>query len=501
MEQKHNNLRNSNNRIMLVGAIAPTLSGSVSSGCLPFGAMALSAYLKQKGVQCKVISTAFPNAVEEIYRNLDNIDLLGISSMSGPYLKYAILAAQNVKRLRPNLPIVWGGPHASLMDEDLIVRDFADFVIRGVGEKALLKLIKVLKGEGSFSSVPGLTWTENGSIKRNELDANFNIDEFPQLDYSFIPDKYSHFLKDEFSYFSSRGCPFDCSYCVATQIYNRRWYNKSEDKIISELKRAYHRYRFKSIFFWDDNLFVNIARLCNILSRLNHLNIRFRWSGFCRADIFSKLDDKVICQLKKRGLHWVSIGAESGSQRILDRLNKQITLDNIKQTVNKFKKWGIGADFSFMGGIPGETTDDFYKTVRLIKWIKRKYPSAGVRVFRFIPYPKMPILNQNREITKLLPKDVHGWCNVTYQNRKFPWVPKKINRALAVLTPASLYSQKPADISLVNLAVFFLYYITQLRIKTNFFFLPLEGVVAEKMYRMATQRVLNNFVKEINELS
>ncbi|MBU4486316.1 MAG: B12-binding domain-containing radical SAM protein, partial [Candidatus Delongbacteria bacterium] len=449
--EKTYNKRDFCKKIMLVGAIGPTLTGEVSSSCLPFGAMALSAFLKERGINCKVVSTAFPRAAEEIFNALDDIDLLGISSMSGPYLNYAISISIAVKKIKPELPIVWGGPHASLMDEDLITNDFVDFVIRGVGEVSLWELVKALKGESSFFSVPGLTWIDRGLIKRNGLSTDFEINALPPLDYSFLSDKYPFLMTDEFSYFSSRGCPFECSYCVASQIYNRRWYNKTEEKVIDELEEAYQKYRFKSVYFWDDNLFVDIKRLLRILESLNNRDIFFQWSGFARVDTFSRLGRETVAELEKRGLKWVSFGAESGSERTLSRIDKGITVDNIKETVLKLKGFNIVCDFSFMGGMPQETDQDFYDTVNLLRWIKKNNSRSSVRMFRFVLYPKMPMLDDHKEIRNLLPKNIYGWSKITYQNAKFPWVSSKINRALTTLSFTSLYSETKRKLSIKNI--------------------------------------------------
>lgn len=483
-------------RCLLIGAIAPSVGKNVSPGCLPFGVMALSSFLKENGVDCKVVSTALPLAADKIFEELDKADLFGISSMSGPYLSYAISIIETIRKIKPNLPIVWGGPHASLMGEDLINRNLADYVIKGVGEKSLLMLIKSLGQDSALSFIPGLIYRDRGQIKQNPPDLNFDINEFPQLDYSIILNLRPSLLSEEYSYFSSRGCPFDCSYCVASIIYNRRWYNKSEDKVVSELTEAYNKYRYKSVFFWDDNLFVDPKRLTNILSRLNEVNINFKWSGFCRADLFAKFDDEIIKEFKNYGLIWISIGAESGSQRILDSLNKGIKVEHIKEAVVKLKNWDIPCDLSFMGGLPTEQVDDFYKTLDLLKWVKNTHPQASVRLFRFIPYPKMPILNSFKNT---LPTNTYDWCNVTYQNTQFFSLPKKINRALHILSTASLYAQKPQDLSFKNLPIVFLYYLAQFRIKTRFFYFPIEGIAVKKLYDLITLRILKDFKKELNK--
>ncbi len=485
-------------KCLLVGAIAPALGNNISPGCLPFGTMALSSYLKQQGIQCKVVSTALPGAIDQILNELNNVDLVGISSMSGPYLSYAISVAEAIRKIKPDLPIVWGGPHASLMGDDLIKRQLADFVIKGVGEKSLLMLVKSLDDYLPLNSVPGLIYKENGTIRQNRTESNFNIDEFPQLDYSVAEKDYPKLLNEEFSYFTSRGCPFNCSYCVASEIYNRRWHDKSEGKIIAEISEAYDKYKFKSILFWDDNLFVDAHRLVNIFTKLRERNIHFSWSGFCRADTFSRLDYEVIEKLTESGLVWVSIGAESGSQRILNTLNKGIKVEQVRETAIRLKKQNIQCDFSFMAGLPGETKEDFYETLNLVRWIKGIYPQASTRIFRFIPYPKMPILNS---IKDSLPDNSYDWCNVTYQKTQFYRIPKEVNRALYVLSPASMYSQKPQTLSLRNMAILFLYHLTQLRIKMRFFYFPLEGIFIEKVYDKLTLKVLKDFRRELSRKS
>ncbi|MDD5255777.1 MAG: radical SAM protein [Candidatus Omnitrophica bacterium] len=486
-------------KCLLVGAIAPPLGDRISPGCLPFGAMALSGFLKAKGVDCEVISTALPNAAREIKDRLAHIDLLGISSMSGPYLEYGISVAKAAKRLRPDLPIVWGGPHASLMGEDLIRNKLADYVIRGAGEKPLLALITAIEGNLAFASVPALSWTEGGLLKESPQDNSFDINELPQMDYSVVSLKYPHLLKEDFAYFSSRGCPYDCSYCVASQLYNRRWHNKSEDRVVEELAQDYEKYQFKAVFFWDDNLFVDSNRLKRILDRLQERGIQFNWAGFCRADLLTRLDENLLLQFKKNGLRWMSIGAESGSDTVLKQLEKGIKVEDILEAAHKLKRCGISCDFSFMAGIPGESKEDFYKTLAVVRKIKSIIPDASVRVFKFIPYPKMPILEKTKDAARFLPSDAFGWGKVTYQTKNFPWVPREIHSALTILSAASAYSLRPRGFSLKNLIMGALYYINQFRLKMNFFYFPLEAVLVERLYGKLTQRVLGNFTKELND--
>ncbi len=488
-------------RVLLIGAISPPIVNKISSGCLPFGVMALSTYLKKQGIKTAVVSTAFPDAAGQICAELSNVGLVGISSMSGPYLNYAIVTARNIRKAWPGLPIVWGGPHASLLDDSIINAGLGDFIIRGAGEKPLHKLILSLEGFSSLSSVPGLTYCEKGMLKRNQRDSAFDIEELPAIDYS-LAESYTSLLRDEFFYFTSRGCLFNCSFCVSSELYGRHWYAKSEDKVIFELREAYEKYKFASVFFMDDNVFLDAERLRNILRGLNRCGVHFSWSGFCRADLLQRIDDSLITELKDMGLKYISIGAESGSQKTLDRLNKGISVEQIKQSAIKLKKFDIQSDFSFMGGIPQETPSDFMQTLSLIKWIRGINRSASVRLFRFIPYPGMSIIDRCEGILQHLPNNIYGWCGVTYQDTVFPWVPKTIDRILTVIATASHYGFKPKITSLKTFLLAVLAYVTNLRIKYGLYGFPLEGIIVSRINKNLAARILEDFsVKLLKHLA
>jgi len=375
------------------------------------------------------------------------------------------------------------------MDEEILQNNLGDFVIRGAGEMAMLSLVT---GHDPLS-IYGLSYISKGKVIKNPPDIYYNINDFPQIDYSFIPDEYMANLKETFNYFSSRGCPFNCSYCVASEMYNRKWHNKNEDKVAEELAEAYKKYYFKSVFFWDDNLFVDVKRLKSILERLNGLNIHFKWRGFCRTDIFEKICDDEIIQLKQSGLEWLSFGAESGSQDMLNKLNKGITVSSIKEAALKLKRLDIAADFSFMGGMPGEGEGDFYKTLDLLNWITIHNQNIYIRLFKFVPYPHMPILKENEKIAGCLPQDIHQWSNVTYQNARFRWISRKINDILNVFSASSMYPEKTARFSLVTI----LYYITKFRFKKRFFFFPIESFIVNKIHNMLMNYNHRKFTKTL----
>jgi radical SAM superfamily enzyme YgiQ (UPF0313 family) len=438
----------------MIGALAPPVTGKLNSACLPFGAMAISGYLKSKGIECKVVSTAFPDAKKEIRNNLD-CDFVGISTMTGNYLNYAIYVAKMIKKLRPRIPIVWGGAHASLMSDELIKESYVDCVIKGQGEIPFYNLIK-------------------GTVTNEK----FNIEKMPQLDYGFSP--YSQSLcENEIGYFSSRGCPMRCTFCVASQIYGGKWWNKSEEKVFNELKELYELYHYKSIFFWDDNMLVDPERALRIIRRLNDMGIKFEWRANCRLDVVAKMSDETLKEIKETGNVWLNFGGESGSQRVLNMLNKNLKVSQIKTAARKLGKYDLNVNISFMGGIIGETEKDFSRTLALLRQIRKIAPKLTTRIYRFIPYPKMPIVNES--IIKHLPKTTEGWGKVSYQSTRFPWVPRKVDLILKTLSPLALLNSMPKIIAF--------------RLMHSFYLFPIEGWFLDKVYTYFEKRELRRFCR------
>jgi radical SAM superfamily enzyme YgiQ (UPF0313 family) len=370
------------------------------------------------------------------------------------------------------------------MDEEVLREGLADYVIRGVGEKGMLSLVQGCE----LNSTPGLSYLQDGELVRNNKDECFDINSLHEIDYALLSNNST--LKDIYPYFSSRGCPFNCSFCVSSELYNRKWYNKNEDKIVNELKLAWEKYKFNYVSFWDDNFFVDFKRVNRIISRLLESGVKINWGGYCRVDAFCRHPDEEIINLRNKGLDWLSFGAESGSDITLNRLSKGTTVNNIKETALKLRRVGINGDFSFMGGLPGENIEEFGKTISLLRWIKENNSRISIRLFKFVPYPCMPII---KDIDIDLPKNIYEWSNVTYQAASFKWVPDKINNTLDVFSAASMYSDKPKRFSIFTI----LYYLTQFRFRFNFFMFPIESRLINMVYTWINLNKHKQFERKI----
>jgi anaerobic magnesium-protoporphyrin IX monomethyl ester cyclase len=448
------------NHCLFIGAIAPPAFRGGNPGCLPFGALAVASYLKEHGKSCEVVSTGYVGSEKIIKSSLRKCDIVGISSMTGPSLKYALSVVKYIRKQHRNLPIVWGGPHASLMSEEILDRGLGDYVIKGAGERRMLDLMN-----GKYDDI---------------ADTNYDLDEFPAIDFSFIPKKHLLCLSETYHYISSRGCPYACSFCVSSEIYNNRWRSKNAEKVVQELVAAWNIYKFKNVFFWDDNLLVDINRMKKIMRALNSQGIYFKWRCFARIEKLHSASIQDLQDLMSLGLEWISCGAESGSESTLRILNKKSYVAEISPVVLKLKYLNLPANFSFMGGIPGETKEDFYKTLKLINGIKKANPLVAVRLFKFVLYPKMPLLKDYPEVSRYLPRDIFAWSKITFQHARFKWVSKKVNNILNVFAAASMYSEKMGRYSIRTS----LYHLTEWRFKNQCFVFPIESYIVLRIYGM-----------------
>lgn len=247
----------------------------------------------------------------------------------------------------------------------------ADFVIIGEAELTLLELINYLKnGEVDFSQIPGLIFRENGQIIKNSSRPVLKeLDRLPLPAWDLINiDEYRESWLKNAGYFSlnvvtTRGCPFKCNWC-AKPIYGNRYNSHSPDYVVTQIKMLKERYNIDHVWFCDDIFGLKpgwIAEFAKLMHKEN-LNIRFKMQS--RADLMDS--EETVAALADAGCENVWIGAESGSQKILDAMDKGITIDQIQIATRLMKLYGIKPSFFIQFGYPGEDRKDIRLTINMI---------------------------------------------------------------------------------------------------------------------------------------
>lgn len=335
-------------------------------------------------------------------------DIVGLSVATakiGSASKISSLCREN----NPNCYIVWGGPHPTIRPDEVLQYKDLDFVIRGEGENTFVELVQAIKRDWQdFSPIKGLSYKKNGQVVHNQsrcLIEDLDSLAFPARDLVLFPERYS--LWDMGVMVTSRGCPFNCAFCGAQNIWGRKTRYRSLDNIMTEIKEIVKIYNTKQIFFWDDTFNLNRERLVDLCQRLISEKIGITWRCTARVDL---LDEELLIMMRKAGCNSMDIGIETGSERMLRIINKELTPEQIIKGIKVIRKFGINFNAFFMIGFPDEAEEDIRDTFELMK----RKEMGNIILSIFTPYPGTALYKRSEELG-LIPKVV-DWSLFSHQS-------------------------------------------------------------------------------------
>ncbi len=320
---------------------------------------------------------------QEFKKSLNDFkpDLVGVSVRT-PMLGSAEKISRFVKEWNKNCFVVWGGSHSTIMPEESLKNSNIDYLVSGEGENVLLDLVKTLENSGDVSKVKGLYYKNNQAeiIKNSCTKFIQNLDEvpFPARHLVFEEDLYPEGSMQDVM--GSRGCPFLCSYCSAQSSWGRKGRFRSIKNIIEEVKILRDKYGCDYLRFMDDTITIKRDWIEELCREMIKQKIGVKWACLTRVD---RIDEKLLKLMIKAGCYRVDVGVESGSPRILKKLKKGITLEQVKKSDRLFNKYGIDWTAFFITGLPYETKEDLQATAKFMKVIN---PYRMV-LSNFTPYP------------------------------------------------------------------------------------------------------------------
>ncbi|GAX60000.1 Fe-S oxidoreductase [Candidatus Scalindua japonica] len=340
----------------------------------PLGLLYVAGFLENNGIDINVADlagreTELENALEQYM----DADLYGITSTS-PQYPQALKILKLLRRRNPKSRITIGGAYPSSLPEKC-VRDGFDFVVAGEGEEAMLQLVT----NREKRQAPGI-------IRAPYIR---DMDSIPIPSRHLVDIRSFAYTIDDGSgttLITSRGCPYVCSFC-SKEVWQSGTRFHSANYVISELKHIINRYDFKHFLFLDDTITLRKKRLFELCSRMETLNIK--WRCYARATTTREM----LIAMKRAGCVEIGVGVESGSQKILDIVDKKETIEQNAAFVELCKQVGITANVFIMIGLPGETYETVEETRR---WMERVRPHKfGFNIF--MPYPGTPVYkNPNR---------------------------------------------------------------------------------------------------------
>jgi anaerobic magnesium-protoporphyrin IX monomethyl ester cyclase len=359
----------------------------------PIGILSIAAYLIREGHDVQVhdcrgpVSRIGSSAVMSHVSSYKP-DIVGFTAVTSGFLNAYRLAGE-IRRTAPHITIVFGGVHVSAL-RGKILQSFPaiDCVVTGEGEKAMVELAAAARPE----TIQGLVYREGSEIKDNGLRTDLcELDSLPFPAYHKLegfPDRFEGAL---FNYpkapsatiISSRGCPYQCSYCDRS-VYRRSFRYNSAEYLYEHMVFLKKNFGIRHVFFYDDLFTFNrerIEKFCGLL-RKKPLAMTFN----CAVRV-GHADDQLLKMLKTSGCWMVSLGIESGAPEILARHKTKVDFNEMKTTVKRIQKAGIRAKGLFMMGLPGETEETIKATADFITGLELD----DMNMTKFTPFPGSPL--------------------------------------------------------------------------------------------------------------
>ena len=349
----------------------------------------LVAILEKAGVEVEFVDAVveemsipdFANAAAKI-----NPDMVVIEC-STPSIEYDLLTTKSLKERMSDVFVVLVGSHPTFFHREIMKENpQIDAICRGEFDLTVKNLAVTLSNGDKLDKVKGITYRNKEGIQVNQdCPLIQNLDELPFPARHIV--KGNHYRQGTFTgkqcttMVSSRGCPHRCTYCLWPRtLYGNRFRARSTENVVAEMEQVVRDYHIDEIYFDDDSLALNRARILGICQLINQKGIKVKWIPQCRVD---SMDEEVLKAMKEAGCHYIRFGVESGSQKMLDIMKKGTTLAQIKRAFELCRKVGIKTQAFFLFGIPGETPQTIRETIEFAK--KLRPDSAQFAVV--IPHP------------------------------------------------------------------------------------------------------------------
>jgi len=393
----------------------------------PLGILAVSTPLLRAGYQITIVdSTITPNFQKRVIEELRDALCLAVSLVTGPMIRETVQIARAAKKLYPDLPVVLGGWHPSLLPDQTLASDCVDIIVRGQGEDAFLEVVQRIEARESMRGIAGVGYKDaDGRIMFNPNRPLRPIREMPPKAYHLADfDAYERVCGRRWAmYTSSLACPYDCAYCTNAGVYGRKWNAIEADQVVEETTDLVTRYGLELLWIVDDNFLVDRQRAVAIAEGIIRTGVKFEWSIQGSTNLVTRMTVEELKTLRRAGLSQVAQGAESGSTKVLHLMNKDFQkLQTIYDAADKLSAAGIRPSFNMIFGFPGEGEEERRESVRLVMNICRRYPGAEFWTNIFTPYPGAPVMQRAFELGIDVPKSLDGWADFFPRYTTLPWL-------------------------------------------------------------------------------
>jgi len=370
------------------GAVMPAL-----------GILYIAALMRKEGFPVEILDAeGSRSGISETVNSIvkQNPDVLGITATTLSILS-AVKIAEEVKSRLPDIKVFIGGPHVTAMPMETI-HDYPDVdgCVIGAGEAGFMKILNNINNRKRFENgVDGLAWRCGEKINVNpqkEYTKDLDSLPFPAWDMlkgfpdAYHPPFHSYRRLPVANIITTRGCPYACSFCDRS-VFGQKLYSHSTEYIIEMIEYLMKDFSVREISIKDDMFILRHEKVEEFCRQVRDRKLNIKWS--CNARV-NNVNDKILREMKKAGCWLISYGIESGSPKILKRMEKSITKEQSLEALRITRKNGIVSKGFFMIGLPGETIDTMEETLEFIK----ELPLDELNINCFTPFPGTKFYNE-----------------------------------------------------------------------------------------------------------
>lgn len=360
-----------NSKYKFIGLVAP-----------PLGIAYIAAVLEENDVDVSVIDAA---ALEMRWERLEaeirriNPGVVAITALT-PTISNALQTAELAKKTCPQATVVIGGYHPTFNHQEILEKDYVDIVVMGEGEYTLRDLVKTIDEGGDLKNVKGIAY---GDVVTPTRPLIMGLDELPFPARHLLPMDHYKILNMKLhtaTMISGRGCPMQCSFCASAALHGNKLRMRSAENVVDEMEHLINDHEAGMIAFMDDTFTLKPSRVAEICDEIMKRGLDLYWGCTARADTLS---DELLQKLSDSGCITLFLGVESADQQQLDRVNKRLTINKIRQAFAMARKNDIRTIASVVLGMPGDTRDSIGRTIEFVKELNPSYALFSLAT----PYP------------------------------------------------------------------------------------------------------------------
>lgn len=352
----------------------------------PLGLGYIASFLRENGYREVEIATAVFESDRNIIAKALKADLVGISALS-PMMTHAKILLEAIKRRNPKVKIILGGVYPLALPEAVLRDKNVDFVIRGEGEVTFYKLVKAIEAGKDLEEIAGISYRRDGEIVHNPdaaLISDLDSLPFPERGLfnqeKFIRRYHQYLGERRLSLLSSRGCTFSCKCCASKVSWGKCWRGRTPQNIIQEVEELVSKYDIEYIDFMDALFTLDKHRVYQLTDLLLRKKFKINWGCYVHP---VTVDEDMLRKMKKAGCRDIYLGVENGSVSILKALNKNLSLEKIREVFKICRKISLHTFSFFLIGLPEESKETIEATEDLIVQIRPNY----VSFFILVPFP------------------------------------------------------------------------------------------------------------------